>query len=250
MTVAPLLPSCLPPEHLARERAGEPAPPADAARGLQDADLIVVAGVPGAGKSTAVRSVAHRSGWRILDPDTQRAWLARHLPAGTPYRVYRPLVHVLHHLLLAVTLLRGPVGLRSSGRTRLLVHEPGTRRARRAALARLATARGWRAALLLLEVSREDALAGQRARGRVVAPPAFRRHWRRWLRLRAEGPAALRAEPSWSCVAFVARAKAPSVLGALRDAPRTRVGSRRGPGTGRVAPRGQRTRPAAPARGA
>lgn len=218
MMLAPPLPNSTPNDEFGREGSDAVA----AAQVLQHADLIVVAGVPGAGKSTALRVAARTTRWRILDPDVERAWFGRHLPKGTPYRLYRPLVHVLHHLVLLSVLLRGPARLRAAGRDRLLVHEPGTRTPRRVLLARLAAARGWRAALLLVEVSRTEALAGQHARHRVLKAGAFERHWRRWVRLRERGLPALRADVGWMSVALVARAEAPGVLDALDErAPET-----------------------------
>ena len=131
--------------------------------------MVVVGGVPGAGKSTALTAYAGDPGVVVLDPDPIRARLR-----------WRPLVHAVHQLAVWLTVLAGP------GDRTLLVHDTATRRRRRDSLLRLASWRGWEVTLLLLDVTRSDALTGQHARGRVVSPPEFERHWARWLRLRAE----------------------------------------------------------------
>jgi hypothetical protein len=51
-------------------------------------------------------------------------------------------------------------------------------------LARLAARAGRQPHLLLIDVRRHDALAGQRQRRRRMRPPAFERHWARWEALR------------------------------------------------------------------
>lgn len=156
-------------------------------------DLLLVGGVPGAGKSTAIAAAApDLAGVRVLDPDALRRWFAEHLPAGTPYRRYRPLCHILHAIavLLLVTVgprpayRAGPAGL--AGR-RLLVHDPSTRAGRLRVLSWLAHRRGWTLLLLYVEATPTQARAGQRARGRVLDTASFAAHVHRWndLRLRA-----------------------------------------------------------------
>lgn len=130
--------------------------------------MVVVGGVPGAGKSTALRPYAADPAALVLDPDPIRDRLR-----------WRPLVHAVHQLLVWLLVLAGPDD------QVLLVHDTATRRRRREALLRLASWRGWDVTLLLVDVSREDALRGQHVRGRVVGQESFERHWRRWLRLRA-----------------------------------------------------------------
>jgi hypothetical protein len=130
--------------------------------------MVVVGGVPGAGKSTALRAYADDPGVLVLDPDPIRDRLH-----------WRPLVHAVHQVLVWLLVLAGP------GYRPLLVHDTATRPRRRGALLRLASWRGWDVTLLLLDVTRADALTGQVRRGRLVSAPAFDRHWRRWVRLRA-----------------------------------------------------------------
>lgn len=144
-------------------------------------DYVLVGGVPGAGKTTAIAAAApDLVDVRVLDPDAVRAWLGRHLPARLPYAAYRPLVHLVHLLLHVWFLLRGP----SDGR--LLVHDPSTRRARLRALHRLAVWRGWTPLLVYIDTDQALARVGQVARGRVVHGGRFAAHCRRWSRLREE----------------------------------------------------------------
>jgi predicted kinase len=166
------------------ERVSLPAllgPPATA-RSEPVARVVLVGGVPGAGKTTAIARVATgRPDVDALDPEAFRDRIARRLPAGTAYATYRPLVHVLHALEVLGVLLRGPV----PGRT-LVVHDPATRPRRRWLFAWLARARGWDPVLIYVDVPRTLAEAGQVQRGRVVDPASFAQHWERGKRLRAE----------------------------------------------------------------
>ena len=146
------------------------------------ARVVLVGGVPGAGKTTAIaRVAAELSTVDALDPELFRDRLRRLLPEGTAYAAYRPLVHVLHALRVLVLLLRGPV----PGRT-LVVHDPATRPRRRWLFAWLARSRGWDPGLVYVDVPRALAETGQVLRGRVVDPASFAGHWVRWEELRRE----------------------------------------------------------------
>lgn len=175
-------------------------------------DLILVGGVPGAGKSTAIRRVAaDRPEVVAADPDGLRAVLANLLP-GVSYRTYRPLVHVGHHLRVLGLLWRGP----QTGRP-LVVHDPATRPRRRRLFAALARARGWTPALVYVDVERQAARRGQFSRGRVVDPSSFARHWARWVALRGQltssaGPA---DADDWIAILVVDRSSATAALSAL-----------------------------------
>jgi predicted kinase len=137
---------------------------------LEDMTMIVVGGVPGAGKSTAVMRHLGERGVRVLDPDLLRGRVP-----------HRWMVHTLHQVLVWGSVLLGP-GLMGT----LLIQDTATRRGRREALLRLGRRRGWRVHLVLVDVSRADALAGQVQRGRVVAAKSFERHWQRWTWMRAD----------------------------------------------------------------
>jgi predicted kinase len=136
-------------------------------------DLLVVAGLPGAGKSTLLRRLSDDI--TVLDPDQVRARLSALLPAGTPYRYYRPVVHVWQRLRVAFAALgNGP----------MIVQEPSTRATTRAWLVLLGTVTRRPVRMLWLEVTAEQALKGQHVRGRVLGRRTFERHVRRSARLR------------------------------------------------------------------
>ncbi len=159
--------------------------------GTSRPDYVLVGGVPGAGKSTAIAAAApDLVDVRLLDPDAVRAWFGAHVPAGVPYALYRPLVHLIHLLVHVWCLLRGP------GAGRLLVHDPSTRSSRLRALRRLAVWRGWTPLLVYVDTDPVVARAGQVARSRVVHGGRFAAHCRRWSGLRDE--AATGACRGWS----------------------------------------------------
>jgi predicted kinase len=128
-------------------------------------DLAVVTGLPGSGKSTLMRRTV-RGARRVDSQDTRDRW-DRRTPSWLPYAVYRPLVRLAHY-----------AGLRRALRTGegVVVHDCGTQAWVRRWLAREARRRGGTLHLLLLDVTPEQALAGQRARGRGVSRYAFLRH--------------------------------------------------------------------------
>jgi hypothetical protein len=185
----------LEPADHARPDAGAPQSPPTPALRLPARALLLVAGVPGAGKTTLLAR-ADTSGSAVLDPETLRRGY-QPLLGRLPYRLWRPLVHTRHYLRVLAA-LRGPAGL--------VVHEPGTRAWTRRLLVLAAGRAGRQAHLLLLEVSLQDALAGQRQRCRVLRRRAFDRHWRRWRRLRCQ-PARLAAE-GWTSIRVLDRAEA------------------------------------------
>jgi hypothetical protein len=149
-------------------------------------DLVLVGGVPGAGKTTAIALATDDLPYvRAVDPEHVSWWLRRRLPSGVPYRAYRWLVHLLHTVRVLLHLLNGPV----AGR-RLVVHDPGTRAHRRGFFLRLAHLSGWRTVLLYVDVDRSLAQEGQLQRGRVVR--SFEEHWLSWQHLRPALDAAAR----------------------------------------------------------
>jgi hypothetical protein len=156
------------------------------------APFVLLGGLPGAGKSTAIAEVAGGlSGVGVLDSDSVRDAIGSRLPVGTPYRHYRPVVHALHQWTIVWRLLRGPGASRG-----LLV------------LARLAHLRGWQPRLVFIDVDPAVALRGQHDRARVVAAEAFARHTRRWQAQRD----LITTETPWSSVDIVSRAQTPACL--------------------------------------
>lgn len=141
-------------------------------------DLVLVGGVPGAGKSTAIaQATADLSYVTTVDPEHASEWLRRRLPPQVRYRAYRWLVHGTHTARVIAHLLRGP----APGR-RLVIHDPGTRRRRRKLLVALAHWSGWCVAQIYIDVGPAAAQEGQRRRGRIVR--SFDHHWRSWEELR------------------------------------------------------------------
>jgi predicted kinase len=133
--------------------------------------LTLVAGLPGAGKSTLLRGLAQRAGLAVLDSETQRRALSMLLPARTPYLFYRPVVHLLH---------RAAIVQRAFGRTdSVVVHLPATGPGLRRLVRALARVTGRTAHLVWIEVSIDEAVEGQRRRGRTLNQRSFARHARR-----------------------------------------------------------------------
>ncbi|MER6244959.1 AAA family ATPase [Streptomyces griseorubiginosus] len=127
-------------------------------------DLVVVTGLPGSGKSTLMKRAV--TGTRVDSQDTRDRWDGR-LSGFLPYAVYRPLVRLAHYAGLRRALRSG---------AGVVVHDCGTQTWVRGWLAREARRRGGTLHLLLLDVTTDTALEGQRERGRGVSRYAFLRH--------------------------------------------------------------------------
>ncbi|GAB3447534.1 AAA family ATPase [Streptomonospora sediminis] len=147
--------------------------------------LLLVGGVPGAGKSTLINrlfaldgtephTVQRPGGVRVIDSQQSRNRLTRRLRAF-PYPAWRWVMHCLHYLRIFSALRAGdgPV----------VVHESATRQPVRRLLGWYCRRRGYEVHLLLIDVGPEAALRGQIERGRRIAPRSHRRHMQRWPRL-------------------------------------------------------------------
>jgi predicted kinase len=153
-------------------------------------DVVVVAGLPGAGKTTLVAAEP-----RAVDSDAVReAWAPRLAPL--PYRIWRPLVHARHWVAIWRALGR------SDG---VVVVRPFTSTWTRRSVLRRALRHHAAVHLVVVEATPAQAREGQRARGRTISARAMRRHERRWA------SANLAAEP-WTTMTRVpsraARARA------------------------------------------
>lgn len=159
--------------------------------------LLLVAGMPGAGKSTLLGALPARAGLRVLDSDTYRARL-RVVLGRLPYRRYRVLVHLWHRLDVLFAAI-SPTEV-------VVVHMPATRPGTRRAVAVLARLTGRSAHLVWLHVDPEQALHGQRTRGRLVPGKSFAEHARR----AAETTVELRRDgaPGWATVTVLDRTTA------------------------------------------
>ena len=156
-------------------------------------DVIVVAGLPGAGKTTLTAAEP-----RALDSDRVRAAWAPRL-RGIPYPLWRPLVHAWHWLALWRALAR-PEGV--------VVVRPFSAGWMRRAVLRRARRHHPAVHLVVVAATPEQARAGQATRGRAVGDRAMRRHERRWA-------AAEPAGEGWTSVLVAARSLAtPSPLSA------------------------------------
>ncbi|WP_453985314.1 AAA family ATPase [Brevibacterium casei] len=165
--------------------------------------VVLLAGVPGAGKTETLREIKRRAPWlRVSDPEPVRDCLRRILP-WVPYTVARPFVHTIAHIAAFCRILR-------RGGPPVVVHDPGTRRWSRLLISGLAHAAGRDAEAVFIDVDHEAALRGQERRGRVVRRPAFDRHWRRWIELRTRILAGegLGSGEGWSRIALTTRDRA------------------------------------------
>jgi predicted kinase len=136
--------------------------------------FVVVAGIPGAGKTTALHEFVDScppGGPLVVDSDSVRRRIRARLP-GVPYPVQRPLVHAVHWVRVVVLAVTEP--------RPLLIHETATRALSRAVLLRIARLARRPARMVWIDVDAETARQGQLARERVIRSRAFRRHLR-WV---------------------------------------------------------------------
>jgi AAA domain-containing protein len=163
---------------------------------------VLVAGIPGAGKSHLLRHLLHHGTTPapvVLDSEPVRDWMRARLPPGTPYGAYRALVHLWHRLRLVAAMFAvvGPV----------VVHLPATAAYTRAAVLALAVLAFRRRYLIWVDAVPDEARHGQVGRGRVLARGCFDRHARRGGAFAAELRDG-RHPPGWHRVTLVDRRRA------------------------------------------
>ena len=146
--------------------------------------VVVVAGMPGAGKTTLIRRAVDRDAARVVDTDDR------------PRR--GRLLYLGHYARIMAAV---------AGRRPVVIHTRGTQPAARRAIAALAALRGRPAHLVMLDAHRRDAESGQRARGRRVGTEEMDRQVARWRRLMARGP----GDEGWGSVVVLDRAQAARV---------------------------------------
>jgi adenylate kinase family enzyme len=126
-----------------------------------DNAVVVVAGLPGAGKTTLIRRVTSRTAAAVVDTDDQR----RRGEQASNVRHYG-------HIAAAVW-----------GRQPVVIHSRGTVGTLRRLITTLSFLRGRPAHLILLDAPRAAAEDGQRRRGRWVSRRKMDREVARWERL-------------------------------------------------------------------
>ncbi len=190
--------------------------------------VIVVAGLPGAGKSTLIRRAVDRDEATVLDTDDLRSNRAR-APRLLNLRHYARIVAAMHG--------DGPV----------VIHTRGSRAPLRRLIAALARLHGRPAHLLLLDADLAEAEAGQRARGRTIAERAMDREAAGWRRVMAR-PERLAAE-NWTSTAVLTRPQAARIAAlAFTRGPSPARARPACPGSRRGAPRARRPAAAGPSR--
>jgi hypothetical protein len=146
---------------------------------------LVVAGVPGAGKSTALRLFFGAAadaenppngpaGSVVLDSlHSRNRW--RHRLGWLPYPLWRPVVHIAHFATIR-TALREGVGP-------VVIHDCATRWWARRMIAHWAAKYDRELHMILIDVPASAARAGQYERGRRINGVMFMVHCFRWRRL-------------------------------------------------------------------
>ena len=163
---------------------------------MTDSVVVLVIGLPGAGKSTLIDHAASSSEWTVVDPHRSSHRLPRALRRA-------PVLYPLYVLAIVVAIAR---------HTHVAVESRGTWGWLRRLVTTCARVRGRKAVLVMLDASPADAEAGQKGRGRrVESARVMRWYTTRWSRLLdAAGSGALAAE-GWGQVVVLDRAQASNV---------------------------------------
>lgn len=172
--------------------------------------LVVLAGLPGAGKTRLWRRLASPRPADVLALDAEQvAETLRSAPL--PYAALRPFVHAWH-------LLRVARALRTSA-TCVLTTDPMTSRLQRLMLRTVAALTGRSLHVVLVDATAREAVLGQYRRGRTVSRRRMLRHVRRWRRMRAEFTATAELTGASSTVLIDRATARRAVLLAVGDGP-------------------------------
>ena len=172
---------------------------------MTESVVVLIVGIPGAGKTTLIDRAANSSDWTVLDPDRFRRRLSpvlRRLPVPYPLYVLGIVVAIARH-------------------TQVVVESRGTYGWLRRLVTACARVRGREAVLVLLDAPPGDAIAGQKSRGRVAPAPLMRWDTERWGRLLDGARKGALAAEGWGRVVVLDRAQASNVedLGELVRGP-------------------------------
>ncbi len=167
--------------------------------------VVLIVGLPGAGKTVLIDRAASSSDWTVLDPDRFRRRLSpalRRVPIPYPLYVLAIVVAIARH-------------------TQVVVESRGTYGWLRRLVTACARVRGRDAVLVLLDVPSGDAIAGQVRRGRVVPARLMRLNVTRWSSLLDAARSGALAAEGWSRVTVLDRSQASTVddLGELVRGP-------------------------------
>jgi predicted kinase len=164
-------------------------------RRMTEPVVVLIVGIPGAGKTVLIDRAAGSPDWTVLDPDRFRRRLPpalRRVPGPYPLYVLAMVAAIARH-------------------TQVVAESRGTYAWLRRLVTACARARGREAVLVLLDAPSRDAVAGQVRRGRVAPQRVMRWHTTRWTRLLdAARSGALGAE-GWTRVLLLDRAQASDV---------------------------------------
>lgn len=155
--------------------------------------VVLVIGIPGAGKTTLIDRTASSPGWTVLDTDRlRRQQRLRRMPV--PY--------VLYVISIVAAIARD---------TQVVVQSRGTYGWLRRLVTTGARLRGREAVLVMLDAPAADAIAGQTRRGRVAPARVMRWHVSRWSRLLDAADSGALAAEGWSQILVLDRAQASQV---------------------------------------
>lgn len=157
--------------------------------------VILVVGIPGAGKTVLINRTARSPEWTVLDTDRFRQRLRPALR-----RV--PVPYVLYVFAIIVAITR---------KTQVVVQSRGTYTWLRRLVTTCARVRGREAVLVMLDAPPADAVAGQVRRGRVAPARVMQWHTARWSELLDAAESGALSAEGWNDIRVIDRAQASQV---------------------------------------